>query len=164
MLKTGEFQERSRTLGDAHARSDCAPKHPPPSRKFVAEASGLAFRCIRGSSRHGRAANDSCSTASLPRTPTRRRSGWHRPWSSALTTSTWRSTSCSRCWTDPHRGIADAVVIARLRRMFQRPLRHRVARVTTVAVPAETRPGERRVALVPESVGRLTALGVDVAR
>jgi len=34
--------------------------------------------------------------------------------------------------------------------------------VTTVAVPAETRPGERRVALVPESVGRLTALGVDV--
>jgi H+-translocating NAD(P) transhydrogenase subunit alpha len=34
--------------------------------------------------------------------------------------------------------------------------------VTTVAVPTETRPGERRVALVPESVGRLTALGVDV--
>lgn len=34
--------------------------------------------------------------------------------------------------------------------------------MTTVAVPAETRPGERRVALVPESVGRLTALGVDV--
>lgn len=34
--------------------------------------------------------------------------------------------------------------------------------VTTVAVPAETRPGERRVALVPESVGRLTAMGVDV--
>lgn len=40
--------------------------------------------------------------------------------------------------------------------------RHRVAPVTTVAVPTETRPGERRVALVPESVGRLTALGVDV--
>ena len=37
-----------------------------------------------------------------------------------------------------------------------------MAFVTTVAVPAETRPGERRVALVPESVGRLTALGVDV--
>lgn len=34
--------------------------------------------------------------------------------------------------------------------------------VTTVAVPTETRPGERRVALVPESIGRLTALGVDV--
>ncbi len=34
--------------------------------------------------------------------------------------------------------------------------------MTTVAVPTETRPGERRVALVPESVGRLTALGVDV--
>ncbi len=34
--------------------------------------------------------------------------------------------------------------------------------MTTVAVPAETRPGERRVALVPESVGRLTALGVEV--
>lgn len=34
--------------------------------------------------------------------------------------------------------------------------------MTTVVVPAETRPGERRVALVPESVGRLTALGVDV--
>lgn len=34
--------------------------------------------------------------------------------------------------------------------------------VTTVVVPTETRPGERRVALVPESVGRLTALGVDV--
>ncbi len=37
-----------------------------------------------------------------------------------------------------------------------------MADVTTVAVPTETRPGERRVALVPESVGRLTALGVDV--
>ncbi len=37
-----------------------------------------------------------------------------------------------------------------------------MAHVTTVAVPTETRPGERRVALVPESVGRLTALGVDV--
>ena len=35
--------------------------------------------------------------------------------------------------------------------------------MTSVVVPAETRPGERRVALVPESVGRLTALGVDVA-
>ncbi len=34
--------------------------------------------------------------------------------------------------------------------------------MTTVVVPAETRPGERRVALVPESVARLTALGVDV--
>ena len=34
--------------------------------------------------------------------------------------------------------------------------------MTTVVVPTETRPGERRVALVPESVGRLTALGVDV--
>ncbi len=34
--------------------------------------------------------------------------------------------------------------------------------MTTVAVPAETRPGERRVALVPESIGRLTALGVEV--
>ena len=34
--------------------------------------------------------------------------------------------------------------------------------MTTVVVPAETRPGERRVALVPESVGRLTALGVEV--
>ena len=34
--------------------------------------------------------------------------------------------------------------------------------MTTVAVPTETRPGERRAALVPESVGRLTALGVDV--
>jgi NAD(P) transhydrogenase subunit alpha len=33
---------------------------------------------------------------------------------------------------------------------------------TVVFVPAEKRPGERRVALVPESVGRLTALGVDV--
>ncbi len=34
--------------------------------------------------------------------------------------------------------------------------------MTTVAVPTETRAGERRVALVPESVGRLTALGVEV--
>ena len=34
--------------------------------------------------------------------------------------------------------------------------------MTSVVIPAETRPGERRVALVPESVGRLTALGVDV--
>lgn len=34
--------------------------------------------------------------------------------------------------------------------------------MTTVVVPTETRPGERRVALMPESVGRLTALGVDV--
>ena len=40
---------------------------------------------------------------------------------------------------------------------------HRVAAVTTVVVPAELRPGERRVALVPESVGRLTALGVRVS-
>ncbi|MFL6180765.1 MAG: NAD(P) transhydrogenase subunit alpha [Actinomycetes bacterium] len=35
--------------------------------------------------------------------------------------------------------------------------------MTSVVIPAETRPGERRVALVPEGVGRLTALGVDVA-
>jgi NAD(P) transhydrogenase subunit alpha len=34
--------------------------------------------------------------------------------------------------------------------------------VTTVVVPTETRPGERRVALVPESVARITALGADV--
>jgi H+-translocating NAD(P) transhydrogenase subunit alpha len=34
--------------------------------------------------------------------------------------------------------------------------------VTTVAVPAEQRPGERRVALVPESVGRISALGAQV--
>lgn len=34
--------------------------------------------------------------------------------------------------------------------------------MTTVAVPAEQRPGERRVALVPESVGRIAALGVEV--
>lgn len=32
-----------------------------------------------------------------------------------------------------------------------------------VFVPAETRPGERRVALVPDAVGRLTAAGLDVA-
>ena len=32
-----------------------------------------------------------------------------------------------------------------------------------VLVPAESRPGENRVALVPESVGRLTALGLTVA-
>lgn len=32
----------------------------------------------------------------------------------------------------------------------------------TVAVPSELRPGERRVALVPELVGRLTSLGLDV--
>lgn len=34
--------------------------------------------------------------------------------------------------------------------------------MTTVAVPTETRPGERRVALTPDLVGKLTALGVDV--
>jgi len=34
--------------------------------------------------------------------------------------------------------------------------------VTTVAIAKETRPGERRVALTPELVGKLTALGVDV--
>jgi len=34
--------------------------------------------------------------------------------------------------------------------------------VTTVAVPREVRPGERRVALVPEAVARLGAAGVDV--
>jgi NAD(P) transhydrogenase subunit alpha len=34
--------------------------------------------------------------------------------------------------------------------------------VTTVVVPTETRPGERRVALVPESVVRLAALGAEV--
>ena len=32
----------------------------------------------------------------------------------------------------------------------------------TVAVPTELRPGERRVALVPDLVGKLTALGVEV--
>ena len=32
-----------------------------------------------------------------------------------------------------------------------------------VFVPAETRPGERRVALVPDAVGRLTVAGLDVA-
>ncbi len=32
-----------------------------------------------------------------------------------------------------------------------------------VLVPAESRPGENRVALVPESIGRLTALGLTVA-
>mgnify|MGYP003430750525 CR=1 FL=1 len=31
-----------------------------------------------------------------------------------------------------------------------------------VAVPTELRPGERRVALVPDLVGKLTALGLDV--
>lgn len=34
--------------------------------------------------------------------------------------------------------------------------------MTTVVVPTETRPGERRVALVPESVVRLAALGAEV--
>ncbi|HVQ87145.1 MAG TPA: Re/Si-specific NAD(P)(+) transhydrogenase subunit alpha [Actinomycetes bacterium] len=34
--------------------------------------------------------------------------------------------------------------------------------MTTVAIAKETRPGERRVALTPELVGKLTALGVDV--
>lgn len=34
--------------------------------------------------------------------------------------------------------------------------------MTTVVVPTETRPGERRVALVPASVARLTAVGADV--
>jgi NAD(P) transhydrogenase subunit alpha len=34
--------------------------------------------------------------------------------------------------------------------------------VTTVAVPREVRPGERRVALVPELVGKLTQLGLTV--
>ena len=34
--------------------------------------------------------------------------------------------------------------------------------MTTVVVPTEARPGERRVALVPESVPRLTALGAEV--
>ncbi len=34
--------------------------------------------------------------------------------------------------------------------------------MTTVAIPKETRPGERRVALVPEVVGKLKALGLDV--
>jgi len=34
--------------------------------------------------------------------------------------------------------------------------------VTNVAVPAEIRPGERRVALVPEQVTRLTAAGLEV--
>jgi NAD(P) transhydrogenase subunit alpha len=34
--------------------------------------------------------------------------------------------------------------------------------VVTVAVPAESAPGERRVALVPEVLGKLTAAGVDV--
>ena len=31
-----------------------------------------------------------------------------------------------------------------------------------VAVPAETRPGERRVALVPDAVGKLVAAGLEV--
>jgi len=34
--------------------------------------------------------------------------------------------------------------------------------VTAVAIPKETRPGERRVALTPDLVSKLTALGVDV--
>ena len=34
--------------------------------------------------------------------------------------------------------------------------------MTTVAIPAETRPGERRVALVPEVVAKLKGLGLDV--
>jgi H+-translocating NAD(P) transhydrogenase subunit alpha len=34
--------------------------------------------------------------------------------------------------------------------------------VTTVSVPRETRPGERRVALVPEQVARLVGAGLDV--
>jgi H+-translocating NAD(P) transhydrogenase subunit alpha len=34
--------------------------------------------------------------------------------------------------------------------------------VTTVAVPREQRPGERRVALVPDLVGKLSALGLSV--
>jgi len=34
--------------------------------------------------------------------------------------------------------------------------------VTTVAVPRETRPGERRVALVPEQVARLVGAGLEV--
>ena len=32
-----------------------------------------------------------------------------------------------------------------------------------IGVPRETAPGERRVALVPDSVSRLTAAGLDVA-
>jgi NAD(P) transhydrogenase subunit alpha len=34
--------------------------------------------------------------------------------------------------------------------------------VTTVAIPTETRPGERRVALTPDVVSKLTALGLEV--
>ena len=34
--------------------------------------------------------------------------------------------------------------------------------MTTVAIPTETRPGERRVALMPDVVSKLTALGLDV--
>jgi NAD(P) transhydrogenase subunit alpha len=34
--------------------------------------------------------------------------------------------------------------------------------VVTVAVPAETLPGERRVALVPEAIGKLRSAGIDV--
>ena len=34
--------------------------------------------------------------------------------------------------------------------------------MTAVAIPKETRPGERRVALTPDLVSKLTALGVDV--
>ena len=45
--------------------------------------------------------------------------------------------------------LAVAVVFARLRRV-------------KVVVPAETRPGERRVAAVPESVARLVKAGLEV--
>jgi len=41
-------------------------------------------------------------------------------------------------------------------------VRSRVRDVTTVAVPREQRPGERRVALVPDLVPKLTALGLSV--
>ena len=41
-------------------------------------------------------------------------------------------------------------------------MRSRVRDVTTVAVPREQRPGERRVALVPDLVPKLTALGLSV--
>ena len=34
--------------------------------------------------------------------------------------------------------------------------------MTTVAIPAETRPGERRVALTPDAVGKLMGFGCDV--
>lgn len=36
-------------------------------------------------------------------------------------------------------------------------------RAVKIAVPKETAPGERRVALVPETVGRLTGVGLEVA-